>query len=307
MNYIHYMQERGPAYIRLFRNTMKIFSDNDPLRLGGATAFFTTFALPAIIFLILLVLRLFLSPEESNDELFRRITRFVGNDTARHMFNVLRSFENIATNPLLTIGGFLFLLFVATTLFKVIKNSLNDLWDIKVVKKLSVRLVLTTRARELVIILSAAVLLLITLFLEGVQVAAREGLPVSLPNVGPVISDLISQLIALLVVTCWFGVIFCYLPDARVPVRIGFSGALLTSILFNLGRVIMRALLFTSNMDTIFGASAAVVLLLLFVFYSSMIFYFGAAFTKALVIHRNAELKPLPYAAHYKVKASKNE
>lgn len=289
----------------VLKKSAKIFSENDPLRLAGATAFFTTFALPAVLFLILQVLRLFLSQQESSEQLFGRLSLFVGRDASRHLFMVLNNFEKIAKDPLAVIGGFIFLLFVATTLFKVIKNSLNDLWDIRVKNRISLKVILTTRSRELGIILSAGILLLVTLLIEGIHVAARQKFGGGNGFPGSFAGDVFSFIIAVAVVTCWFGIIFCYLPDARIPLQIGFAGALLTSLLFNIGKVILRHLLFDSNLNQVFGASAAVVLLLLFVFYSSMMFFFGAAFTKALANHRNIEVKPLSYADHYVIKASK--
>jgi membrane protein len=301
------MRKRVSNLFTLLSKAGRLFSEHDPLRLAAATAFFTTFALPAVLFLILQVLRLFLSREDSNDELFERLSRFVGPAPAKHLFMVLTNFENIATDPLATFAGFLFLLFVATTLFKVIKNSLNELWEIKVLQKLSLRIILRTRSRELTVIFSAGILLLVTLSMEAVQVAARnelEGLEIFAT---PLFGWVISLIISIAVVTFWFGLIFCYLPDARIPVNVGFTGALLTSILFNAGKVLLRTLLFKSNLSDVFGASASVVLILLFVFYSSMIFYFGAAFTRALVLHRGGHVKPLSYAAHYEVRTSKNE
>jgi membrane protein len=301
------MKSISPKSKSIIQTSFKIFSDNDPLRLGGATAFFTMFALPAILFLILLVLRLAFSAEESNAQLFEKLARYVGKDAANHLFNVLTHFEAIATNPLATIFSFLFLLFVATTLFKVIKNSLNDLWDIKVVDKMSVKLVVRTRSRELAIIASAGLFLMLSLFFEGVQMAASEQLASKRTFFNSFLGDIVSFIISTVVVTGWFGLIFCYLPDARVPLKIGFTGALLTSVLFNLGKILLRYLLFDSNLNKVFGASASVVLLLLFVFYSSMIFYYGAAFTKALAIGSKVSVKPLSYAAHYTVKAYKKD
>lgn len=301
------MQKDPQASKGVIRTAMKIFSDNDPLRLAGATSFFTTFALPAILFLILQVLRLVQSPAESASSVFNKITKYVGKGPANHLFNVLEKFDEIASNPLYSIAGFLFLIFVGTTLFKVIKNSLNDLWDITVVEKLSLRLIARIRARELIIILFAAVLLLLSLVIEGIQMAAREQLIENKIFLHTFLGSVVSFIISTLIATCWFGIIFCFLPDARVPLKTGFAGAFLTAILFNIGRIILRYMLFNSNLNNIFGASASVVLLLLFVFYSSLIFYYGAAFTKALAQSRNLEVRPLGYAAHYKIKASKNE
>src|SRR5690349_2759753 len=152
--------------VSVLRTSFKVLLKNDPLRLAGATAFFSTFALPAIVLIILQVIRLFLPVAEGNAVLLQRLNRYVGDQTANHLTTVLKGVDRIATNPLATIIGFLFIIFVATTLFQVIKNSLNQLWDLRVEAGKSVKLLLWMRIKELVIILAAGVLFLIVIFLE---------------------------------------------------------------------------------------------------------------------------------------------
>jgi membrane protein len=272
---------------------------NDPLRLAGATAFFATFALPAVLFIMLQITRLVLSRKESNEELFVRLNKYVGSESATHLINVLKGFEKIASNWLAIVAGFLFLVFVATTLFKVIKNSLNDIWNIKVVADKSVGLTFTMRSRELIVILSAGILLLLTLFIEGIQAIASDEFLQRSMLIRLVLNNSISFVIAVIIATIWFGLIFCFLPDGRYPVRIGLTGAFVTSILFNIGKMILKSLLLQSNLNTVFGNAASVVLLLLFIFYSALIFYFGAAYTKALADHSGIKIKPLSHAATY--------
>jgi membrane protein len=78
-------------------------------------------------------------------------------------------------------------------------------------------------------------------------------------------------------------------------------GGFVTSILFTLGKIILHWLLTYSNINTLYGTSASIVLLLLFVFYSSLILYYGAAFTKVWGIHKGTPILPLPYAMHYRL------
>lgn len=289
--------------LRVFKTIKSSFAElmqNDPLRLAGATAFFATFALPAVLFIMLQITRLVLSRKESNEELFIRLNKYVGTQSATHLINVLKRFEKVAENWVAIVAGFLFLVFVATTLFKVIKNSLNDIWNIKVVAEKSVGLTFTMRLRELVVILSAGILLLLTLFIEGIQAVASEEFLQSSTLVRLVLNNSISFVIAVVIATIWFGLIFCFLPDGRYPVRIGFIGAFVTSILFNAGKLLLKSLLLQSNLNTIFGNAASVVLLLLFIFYSALIFYLGAAYTKVLADHSGIKIKPLSHAELYR-------
>ena len=290
------MQRRKPGFLNVVKRSFTEFSKHDPLRLAGATAFFTSFALPAVLLIILQIARLVLSRKESGEELFVKLNKYVGEQSATHLINVLKGFEKVATNWMAMVAGFIFLLFVATTLFKVIKNSLNDLWNVKVVAERSFALTLKMRLRELVVVLSAAVLFLLTLLLEGMQAVATEVFLKSSGFARFVLNGSIRFVISVVIVTIWFGIIFCFLPDGRLPVSIGFTGALVTSILFNAGKLGLKSVLLDSKLNTIFGSSASVVLVLLFVFYSSLIFYFGAAYTKVFAENKGIDIRPLSHA-----------
>ena len=270
---------------------------NDPLRLAGATAFFTTFALPAILLIILQIARFVLTEKDGRKELFVKLDSYVGNQSARHLINVLRSYEKVTDDWATTIAGFIFLLFVATTLFKVMKNSLNQIWDIRVVAKRSFALTLNMRMRELAVILSAGILFLASLLIDGMQAMANEEFLQDSPLAGVVLNGTIAFIVSVIIASVWFGLIFCFLPDGRFSVATSFTGAIVTSVLFNIGKLVLRSALHNSMLDTIFGNSAAVILLLLFVFYSSLIFYLGAAFTKVLAAHKGISIKPLGHAA----------
>jgi membrane protein len=291
---------------RIIQRSFRELVKKDPLRLAGATAFFTTFALPAVLFIILQLSRVVLTRRQGGEELLTKLTNYVGRQSATHLINVLNGFEKIAEEPLAIAAGFLLLVFVATTLFKVIKNSLNEIWDIKVVRKISAGLTLQMRFRELVIILTAGVLFMLTLFIEGLQSMASKEWMESSAFVRLLVNTAVSFIVSVVIVTIWFGIIFYFLPDGRYPLKNALAGAFVTAILFNLGKLLLRKLLLSGNLHMIFGQAAAVVLLLLFVFYAALIFYFGAAYTKIMANSKNIRINPLPHAALYEVKPKGN-
>src|SRR5215213_7388204 len=115
----------------LLHKTLKELLKNDPLRMAGATAFFTTFALPPILVIFIQLFKIVLEPRLIRAELFKSLSELVGNETVRQLAEVLRAFRKLAQNWYIALAGFIFLIFVATTLFSVIKRSLNQLWKIK--------------------------------------------------------------------------------------------------------------------------------------------------------------------------------
>lgn len=270
---------------------------NDPLRMAGATAFFTTFALPPILVLLILLLRLFIEPQTIREELFGSLKEIVGEAPVAQVIGVLRGIRGFAVNWPMTIALFLFLLFVSTTLFRVINGSMNQLWNI--IPKKQKGQDLRTRGKSIVVIVLAGILFMTGIAAEGVQAVLGSYLSRLSPVLSFYFNSIGSQLISFVMVMLWFALLFRYLPDGRPDWAIAFAGALLTALLFTLGRVLLRFLLYQSNINTLYGTSASIVLLLLFVFYSSLILYYGAAFTKAWAEYKQRPIRPLPHARHY--------
>ena len=288
-------------FTRLFKDAFTELGKNDPLRMAGATAFFTTFALPPILIIIIQALGLFFTPDKIQGRLFDQLTTIIGRESVLQVLEVLKAFSNMAENWLITIGGFIFLLFVATTLFKVIKSSLNQLWKIKVLKKSNIVSSMKSRFKAILVILGAGLLFIVGVVAEGAQAVLGKYLLELVPSFAPYFNTGLNHLLSIFIVTIWFAALFRYLPDGRPQWDVALMGALLTSVLFNIGKIVIRWLLTYSNINNVYGASGSIILLLLFVFYSSLILYYGAAFTKIWGIHHRQPIKPKHNAMHYKL------
>lgn len=288
-------------FFRLLKDALTELLKNDPLRMAGATAFFTTFALPPILIMLIQGLGLFFSREKARQQLFSRLSTYVGKETVTQIITTLSAFRKLAENNYIIVFGFLFLIFVATTLFKVIKNSLNQVWKIKVVHRSKVSGTLADRFRGVVVIAVAGILFAFALFAEGLQVFLGSYIFEYAPLLSFYFNTAFNYALSILIVAAWFAIVFRYLPDGRSTWNVVLKAALLTSVLFTIGKVVLRWLLSHSNINTLYGTSASIMLLLLFVFYSSLILYYGAAFTKVLGIYKQQPIEPLHYACHYQL------
>ncbi len=290
----------------IFLLAYKEFKRNDPLRLSGATAFFTTFALPAILIILVQIIGLVFSRESISAKFFLSLTKILGKQSAEQIQGTFWGFKSLATNGFIAAGGFIFLIFVATTLFKIIKDSLNQLWNIRLTENKPVVL-FASRLTSLIIILLAGILFVGALLAEGFE-AFLHGYTGSSPSLTSSIFDgFISQAISILIVTTWFSVLFKMLPDAKVSWRVVIPGGLFTGILFSAGKIIIRSALSAGNLNNIFGASSSIVLLLLFVFYCSFILYYGACFTKVYALFVKDPIKAASHAIKYKMVEVKGE
>lgn len=280
-------------------NAYKLLIKNDPLRLAGATAFFTTFALPPILILLIQLLSLIFRKRDIGMELVSNLRGTVGDDSEKLVVEILKGFRGLAINLPIAIGGFIFLLFVATTLFKVIQSSLNQLWLVRKSGIKRFRMALLVRLKSALVIVFTGILFIASLAAESLKVIFGNYLDHLIPGSGVYLNSALSTLLSLTIVWIWFSVLFRYLPDGIPTWRVALIGGLLTSILYNAGVIFLRWMLSIGNIGAVYGASASLVLLLLFVFYASLIFYYGAAFTKVWGDHSGAPIRPVAYAELY--------
>jgi membrane protein len=208
----------------------------------------------------------------------------------------------LATNWYLAVLGFLFLLFVATTLFSVIKNTINDIWDIQLREKTGFIYKMKMRVRSLAVIVIAGILFLLGILLDSVEVLGSNFIDSIWQGGGRFFKSGMNQVVGVVIVTSWFIILFRYLADARPTWKVSLVGGLLTGILFSIGKVVLAYLMSTSNIGTIYGASGSIVLVLLFVFYSSFILYFGASFIKVYAEELHQPLRPISHAFRYQLK-----
>ena len=274
---------------------------NDPLRMAGATAFFTSFALPAILIILIQLFGVFVNPRKISSELIDRLANVLGNTSAQQIKSTLEGFKSLSHNYYVTILGFIFLMFVATTLFAVIKNSLDQIWGIKVRPHPGVVFNLKNRGWSLVIIILAGLLFFVGLFLEGLQVFLTDYLEEIWQGSGVFFIKLINEIVFVIIVTIWFTNLFRFLTAGRPKFTHALAGGFFTAILFTLGKIILRHLMSYSNVSTIYGASGSTVLILLFVFYSSIIFYYGGCFVKVLSDEYDAPIRPVKEAFTFEV------
>jgi len=289
-----------PILGKLLKDSFNRLQQNDPLRMAGATAFFTSFALPPIMVLLFQFFSIFFNKKLVGIEMRKVLISSLGKENTEQLRITARGLRNLAQNWYMVVIGILFLIFVATTLFKVIRNTLNDIWNIRP-EKAGFLYDLTVRGRSLVIILAAAIL-----FIAGETVAiAREVAGKYFesfwPRGGEFFTGLMKELIGMLTIILWFIVLFRFLANARPSWRVARVGGILTGVLFYFGKSFLSYMMRNSNAGIVYGAGAALVLILLFMFYSSFILYFGACFIKEYSLLTNDPIVPSHKAYEYEL------
>ena len=175
-------------------------------------------------------------------------------------------------------------------LFKVIKDSINQIWDLPKIGRKKMISTLRSRFQSLLVIFSTGLIFTVAVFIETLQVIVGNYFFKIFPTISPFFNRFQAFCVATLIIATWFLIIFRYLSHGRPSWHVAWVGALFTGILFSIGKIILHFLLSYNNINTIYGASASVVLLLLFLFYSSMMLYYGAAFTKTWALFKGEDI-----------------
>jgi membrane protein len=292
----------GKGFLSLLREAFKEFQLNDPLRMAAATTFFATFALPPILIILVEVFGFFGNSRIIRHNLLNQLGNEIDKNTVLQLSDTLKNVRHLSLSWYAKTGGFIFLLFVATTLFIVINSSLNQLWKFRRRKNNSGIFMLWYRAKSIGIILIAGILFLIVLTGNPNGSILPEYYRAWYKGMNLFLQRFLYYGLSWLSVISLFVLILKYLADGRPSWKVAIAGGVFTGILFSSGKIFLNFLLSYDQVQTIYGASTALVLLFLFIFYSSFMFYFGACFTKVLAIHINQPILPTVHAFRYKLK-----
>jgi membrane protein len=294
--------DKVKLFMRMLRASARRLKENDPLRLGASTAFFTIFALPPILILVINLLSLIFNREIISGELFESLQMIFGVQSAELIQGIFNNLLQIERNLLFGLVSIVFFMFVSTTLFVVIKHSINQVWNVKMARHASsLSSTLLGRGISLAIILFSGVLFLAALLSETLLTFLSGYLSQILPRAGYLLIVAANHFVSLVIFTVWFAMLFRYLPDMILRWRAIWIGATFTSVLFSIGQFALTRILALGQLANIYGASASFVVLMLFIFYSSLILYFGAAFTKVYASFTRLDSRLRKHAIEYEI------
>ncbi|MEZ0485292.1 YihY/virulence factor BrkB family protein [Fibrella aquatica] len=286
-------------FLVLFQQAFANLKNNDPIRMAAATAFFSFFALPPSIIIVSQVLSVLFNDAQPavSGRLFRQLSELLGARSANQLQDISKHLEPQKADGWLTFVSIAILLIASTTLFQVIKNSLNQLWNVKMKDNQSSILFVRNRGIALAIIIASG-------FLFTASLAVGRLLPTPTepsPLLYVVVLSIGRYATSVVTLTCWFALLFKYLPDVRVRWVAVWVGSLVTAVLFTMGEGVLTLLLTDQQMQAVHGRSGAITLVLLMVFYCSLIFYYGAAFTRQFALWAELAAVPADNAIGYEI------
>lgn len=283
------------ALIDLFRQTLKEWSEDKAPRLAAALAYYTAFSLAPILVIALWVVNFFIADTRAGrDLLLDQIGGLAGQSSRELVSGMLEASQVLGGDFVSMAIGIVALILGASGVFLQLQESLNTIWEVAPKPNRGLLGLLKARFLSFGLVLGIGFLLLVSLLLSTLLTALSNWTNALLPG-AEVLMQVVNFLVSFGVITVLFALIFKYVPDAHIRWRDVWLGAAVTALLFSLGKFAIG--LYLGNGSTVeqFGAAGSLVVLLLWVYYSAQIIFFGAEFTQ---VYANQYGKRIVPAAH---------
>lgn len=272
------------------------FNSHKVTKLSGSLAYYTVFSMAPLLVVIISLCGIFLGRDAAEGQIYAQLDGFLGKDTALQLQQIIKNAYLNGKSTVAFTVGIITLLVGATTVFGDIQDSINMIWGLKPKPKRGWLKLLQNRFLSFSVIISLGFILLVSLGVTTVLDGFSSRLQARFQDVSIIIFYILNQVITLAVISLIFGVIFKVLPDAIIKWRDVISGSIVTALLFMIGKFAISVYIGQSNVGSTYGAAGSLIIILLWTYYSSIILYFGAEFTKAYAVAYGSEIHPSHYA-----------
>jgi membrane protein len=284
--------KRFKKAINLIGDAGNNFLDDEGFKLSASLSYYTLFALGPVLLIIISLAGMFFGRNAVQGEVYEQLNGVVGSEAALQIQNIIQSIQETQASTAGAFIGLAVLLVAATTVFTEMQGSINFIWSVKAKPKKSWLKFLLNRLLSFSIILGLGFILLVSLIINALLTLLSDKLVQLFPEYTVSLFSLLNSGLIMVVITGLFAVIFKILPDATISWKDSIIGAILTATLFLIGKTLIGLYLGRSNLGIHFGAAASIVIILTWIYYSSMILYFGAEFTKVYALNAGEGIKP---------------
>ena len=280
----------------LLKGSYNGFIEDDGMKLSAALSYYTIFSLPPLLIIIISLSGFFYGTEAVQGELFGQINGLVGNAAALQIQEIIKNVKLSHSSTFATTFGVIVLLIGASGVFAEIQDSINFIWGLKAKPKRGLVKYIKNRLMSFSMIGSVGFLMLVGLIINSLMDILNNRLAGFFPVDAVYFIYELNLVIVFAIITLLFTVIFKTLPDGRLALRDCLIGASFTTILFMVGKFAIGAYLGRSAIGSWYGAAGSVILILIWVYYSAIILYFGAEFTRVFAETHGKKIIPNGYS-----------
>lgn len=281
------MKKRLNVLKKTYQNWMK----NNPFQHGAVIAYYTLFSLPSLLMIVIAIAGYFFKESNVEQKLVTEISQITGQDTAHSIQMMIENAGIDQGSTLSFIISIGVLLFGATGAFFQLKIAMNNIWSVRT-KNNNIKGVILDRIISLGMIFFIGFMLLVSLVVSTLVTYLSEYISVYAPKLTSYTLEIINYLLSYIFIGFLFASIIRLLPDIKIKWKTTFIGASLTTVLFLIGKYLLDFYFNQSSPGSVYGGASSIVLILLWVYYSCLILFFGAEFTVQYALYRNEDIKP---------------
>lgn len=267
------------------------FDAYNGLKLSAALSYYTVFSICPLLIVIISLAGVFFGREAVEGRVYHQISGLVGSDTALQIQDIIRNTQMSSHGKLGGIIGTVILIIGASGVFSEIQGSINYLWSIPPPKKRAFLIAVIRKLISFSLLIAFAFLLMVSLTANAVVDLLFDRLKGLFSNSMVNLFYFLNIGLILLVISSMFTLIFKILPNSNISWKHAFRGAIVTSVLFLIGKFVIGFYLGHSKIGATFGTTASIVILMLWIYYSSIILYFGACYTSEYAIYSGRPIK----------------
>ena len=288
--------------IKYTKQVFKEFSADNILKYSASLSYYTVFSIAPLLVIVMTLSGFFFGREAAQGQLYEQLNHLVGSVVAIQLQDTIKNIHLTGNNFFASVVSVIILLVTATTIFGEIQDSLNKIWGLKIKeKKVWWRLVIT-RLLSFSLVLSLGVLLSVSVILNALVSAFGHFISRIAGNYSVFFIEVTDYILSFFVAMFLFSLVFKILPDAKIKWKDVLVGGFVTAVFFTLGKMGIGFYLKKSNLTSLYGAAASIIILMVWVYYSSIILYLGAEFTKVFAKLYGGKIVPKDYAEFVEIK-----
>lgn len=283
---------RIKRWLKIIKRAFNEFLQDDGMKLSASLSYYTLFSLGPMIVIIISFAGIFFGQDAVRGKIYKQIKGLIGPEAALQVQDIIANVQLTDAGVTGAIVGIAILLLSATGVFNEIQSSINYIWSIRAKPEKGWVKILVNRLISFSLVISCGFILMVSLVVSAVLDVLSDQFLRYFPDAAVTLVYVINNILIFLVIGSLFAIIFKVLPDASIRWKDVFIGAAFTAVLFMIGKFAIGFYLGNSNIGMTYGAAASLIIVLLWVYYSSIILYFGAEFTKVYAIHNGAGIRP---------------
>jgi membrane protein len=276
------------------------FIEDDILKYSASLAYYTVFSLAPVLIVIISICGVLFGREAIQGRIYGQIKGLVGNDAAVQIQETIKNIHLTGNNIFATIVSIVVLLIGATGIFGEVQDSLNKIWGLRIKTRKTWWKLILNRLLSFSLIICVGFVMMVSLLLNAIVSAFGNFLARYFSEFSVIVVQITDNVLTFVITTFLFSLMFKVLPDAKIKWKDVLIGGFITSIFFTLGKLAIGYYLGRSNIASVYGGAGSIMIIMVWVYYSSIILYLGAEFTKVYAKLYGGKIFPNEYAVWIK-------